>query len=299
MENVVGPDGFDRINSVGTDTCNTMRDSWNRMERDPRTKHVFFVPCDSHGLQLLMKDIIETNWFTSRFSSAQNIVTHFNHSPKQLAMLREKMRNAYGKTRAFILSVLTRWGTQVNMIDSVSSNRQALQDLCQDTNCDMSATLKTLLWDPTFWKDILLINNILKPIHDIQYTSEKDGYHLHNVIRGWKQIRTHLLIWGTDTDQDVEIQLLDERCFIPRYKKQVTDIHVAAYLLHPANYTVTDACLTPETHFPTVLIRFFRKYGVDHLAALNQFFSFRAQRGDFNVDTRVGIVYRIRYCFGR
>lgn len=44
-------------------------DSWNRMERDPRTKHIFFVPCDSYGLQFLMKDIIEINWFTSRFSS--------------------------------------------------------------------------------------------------------------------------------------------------------------------------------------------------------------------------------------
>lgn len=82
----------------------------------------------------------------------------------------------------------------------------------------------------------------------------------------------------------MEIQLLDERCFIPRNKKQVTDIHVAAYLLHPSNHTVTHACLTPETHFPIVLIRFFRKYGVDHLAAHTQFFAFRAQRGDFNVD---------------
>lgn len=109
---------------------------WNRMERNHRTKHVFFVLCDSHRLQLLMKDIIEPNWLSSCFSFAQNIVTHFNHSPKQLAMLREKMRNAYGKTRTFNLSVFTRWGTQVNMIDSVSSYCQALQNLCQDTNCD-------------------------------------------------------------------------------------------------------------------------------------------------------------------
>lgn len=34
---------------------------WNRMERNHRTKHVFFVLCDSHRLQLLMKDIIEPN----------------------------------------------------------------------------------------------------------------------------------------------------------------------------------------------------------------------------------------------
>ncbi len=60
IEKVVGIDRLHRINSVGTDTCNTMRDAWNQMARDPRAKHVFFIPCDSHGLQLLMKDIIET-----------------------------------------------------------------------------------------------------------------------------------------------------------------------------------------------------------------------------------------------
>lgn len=118
---MVGADGRHRINSVGTDTCNTMRDTWNRMTRDPRAKHVFFIPCDSHGLKLLMKDIIETTWFSDRFQSAQNVVTHFNKSPKQLTLLREKMCNAYtGKKRAFIISVLTRWGTQVNMIEQSS-----------------------------------------------------------------------------------------------------------------------------------------------------------------------------------
>lgn len=49
LEIVVGADGWNRINSVGTDICNIMRDSWNRMATDPRAKHVFFIPCDSHG----------------------------------------------------------------------------------------------------------------------------------------------------------------------------------------------------------------------------------------------------------
>ena len=60
LEVVVGVDGWDRINSVDTDTCNTMRDFWNKMAKDPRAKHIFFIPYDSYGLQLLMKDIIET-----------------------------------------------------------------------------------------------------------------------------------------------------------------------------------------------------------------------------------------------
>ena len=128
LDKVVGADGWHCINLVDTDTCNIIRDTWNRMARDSRARHMFFIPCDSHGLQLFMKNIIETTWFFDRSRSAQNVVTHCNKSPKQLTLLREKMCNAYnGKKQAFILSVLTRWGTQVNMIESVSRNRQALQ----------------------------------------------------------------------------------------------------------------------------------------------------------------------------
>lgn len=61
MENIVGPDAFDCIYLVSTDICNTIHDLLNRIERDLYTKYVFFVFCDSHRLQFLIKDIIETN----------------------------------------------------------------------------------------------------------------------------------------------------------------------------------------------------------------------------------------------
>lgn len=73
---------------------------------------------------------------------------------------------------------------------------------------------------------------------------KKNGYKLHHVVRGWKQIRTHLNMWSVDINTNAEMQLLDESVFIPCYRKQVTDIHVVAYLFHPGNYQVPDACLT-------------------------------------------------------
>lgn len=124
----------------------------------------------------------------------------------------------------------------------------------------------------------MLVNNILKPIYDIQYGSD-------HVIRGWKQIRVHLNFWSMDTDQDAEIQLMNECIFIPRYRKEVMDVYVVAYLLHPPNYQVIDACLTLETHFARVLIRFFKQYEVDYLVALSQFYAFRAQTEDFNSES--------------
>ena len=42
------------------------------------------------------------------------------------------MMDVYEKIFSFILSILTRWGIQINMIESVSRNCQALQELCED-----------------------------------------------------------------------------------------------------------------------------------------------------------------------
>ncbi len=131
----------------------------------------------------------------------------------------------------------------------------------------------------------MLISNILQPIHDIQYSSEKDGYKLHHVIQGWKQIRVHLNLWSIDTDPYAKIQLVDERVFILRYRKQMMDIHVVAYLFHPSNHQFTDACFNLEAHFAGVLICFFKQYEVDHLIGLSQFYAFRAQKRDFNPES--------------
>ena len=41
---------FKKVNSFATDTCNLKRAVWDIIQEDPRFRHVFFVPCDSHGL---------------------------------------------------------------------------------------------------------------------------------------------------------------------------------------------------------------------------------------------------------
>lgn len=90
MENIIGLDDFNCINLIGSDTCNKMRNLKNKIKCNLYTKHVFLVLCDSHRLQFLIKDIIETNWFVFCFNSAQNIVICFYHLSTQLAMLERK-----------------------------------------------------------------------------------------------------------------------------------------------------------------------------------------------------------------
>lgn len=47
-----------RINSLTTDTCNLILALWKFLKKDPRLEHIFCAQCDSHGIQLLIKDIL-------------------------------------------------------------------------------------------------------------------------------------------------------------------------------------------------------------------------------------------------
>jgi hypothetical protein len=97
------------INLVITDTCNTQR-AVGRLLTGPNSplEQTFWVPCDSHSLQLLMKDIIMMPVWQNLVTIAQNIVTAFTTSHKQLAILRDLMQKRLRKTYSFILSVITR-----------------------------------------------------------------------------------------------------------------------------------------------------------------------------------------------
>jgi len=116
------------INSIITDTCALMFAMWVEMQRFVEFKHCLFIPCDSHGIQLLVKDLLQIPLFQDTLQKAQKIVKAFRHSLLQYARLRE-FQLQYGDKRhkSLILSVITRWGTQFRLIQSVINSKDALK----------------------------------------------------------------------------------------------------------------------------------------------------------------------------
>jgi Protein of unknown function (DUF 659) len=57
---ILGPDvsGWSKVNSFTSDTCNTMKAVWPIIQSTAGLEHVFCIGCDSHSLQLLMKDLL-------------------------------------------------------------------------------------------------------------------------------------------------------------------------------------------------------------------------------------------------
>ena len=71
-----------RINSIAGDTCSTNLAIFKQLQSQPTLKHSFFIPCDAHSLQLLIKDICNHNTMKDIVATADNLVSHFKHSPK-------------------------------------------------------------------------------------------------------------------------------------------------------------------------------------------------------------------------
>ena len=107
-EALVGSQGWWRFNSFITDTCNTMRAVWSLVEHDSRTKHVFCIPCDSHGLQLLIHDLLDIDPYSTLLEKAQTIARFFRRAKLQYSILRKHQCIHFGKPKAFVLAVSTR-----------------------------------------------------------------------------------------------------------------------------------------------------------------------------------------------
>lgn len=110
-----------RINFYAIDTENKMRAVHTILSSTDDFKHVFWIPCDSYGLQLLMRDIAELPWFAEVFKQVSSVVNYFYCSGKQIAMLRKYQMREYKKLYSITLSVITRWGTQVSILAKASN----------------------------------------------------------------------------------------------------------------------------------------------------------------------------------
>jgi hypothetical protein len=219
------------INSTATDTCGTMRKLWKALRGDRRFKHTLFVPCDSHGIQLLIKDIVMLPEFQQVMRNTNDVVLHFRTSHKQLALLRSYQDELYNKTYAFVLAAETRWGTQFYSLRSLERSKEALKAFARDVNneCKNMTVLKAIL-DPLFWAKVDELIDILRPLNELQVASESSKSHLGQVEARWRQMRLEL---SKHRQCPQLAQVLDNRARI-----QLSDIHLTAFHLDPRNVRV-------------------------------------------------------------
>ena len=281
LDGVVKGD-WTRVNSFATDTCSTMRRVWRILDADSRLdkSKSFFVPCDSHGIQLLIKDLLHVPYYEKVLSKVTNIITAFRASPKQLALLRQVQVECYGKTIALVLSVITRWGTQAQAIESVYKNKEALKAFIQLPEGNIKDSLVMIIRDRMFWVQVEELRDLIRPISILQQASESDSLHLGLVAERWRSTLGHI--------QTMEAGQSDIEPLIPivekRMKRQLEDIHWTAFYLTPKNSTVAISLETQNS----ILVHIGRMYSHGPTAdkVIADYFAYRAHEGPFS-DTNV------------
>jgi hypothetical protein len=187
--------------AFSSDTNNTQRKCWKLIAQEPDLSHVHSIPYDSHGLQLSIKDLLWpgkdrfnqqiTTQIGSFWKEGPNaLVSFFQSSEKQLAFLREVIKNTFGKARALIVTVPTRWGTQVRQVKSILNSQVPLKGYALIPYA--ADTWKGTLSSPTFWQNLSGLHQALKPIHAFQKMSESNASGLNKVYPRWIQLNSHM-----------------------------------------------------------------------------------------------------------
>jgi hypothetical protein len=185
-----------RITSLTTDTNNTMRKLWRLMQAEP-SGEILCVGCDSHGLQLLIKDILRLPGIESTFKKASLIVTSLRNSPLLLSHFRRIQQTTAMPACQLIQSVITRWGTQARMLESLVENRQTLVRFEAELSDQHQHQQFRALGNPSFWADLNGILSVLGPITTIQKASESDSYHVPHVLASWAAVLRRLRAFGS------------------------------------------------------------------------------------------------------
>jgi Protein of unknown function (DUF 659) len=106
--NIVTRNRLSRINSISADTCNIILSSFNQISSRPGLKHCFFIPCDPHGLQLLIKDILSYSVYAITVHAASQIIDHFHYADKQYQIFKEIQQRFSGKNHVLVSAAFTR-----------------------------------------------------------------------------------------------------------------------------------------------------------------------------------------------
>src|SRR5579859_4021468 len=117
-----------------------MFNMWEQLENYNDLKHCLFIPCDSHSIQLLFKDILNLPYFVKVLQQAQLVAKSFGKALLQFTHLWNiQLTQFYHRHQSLILSVIMHWGTQFHLIQSVLKSKYALKCYASDYG-DLSAS---------------------------------------------------------------------------------------------------------------------------------------------------------------
>jgi hypothetical protein len=232
------------INSISTDTGGAMPKTARLLKALPSFQHTFMIPCDPHGLQLLIQDICNHPPFQKTVKQADEIVAHFKSSKKQYQILKSLQRelcpSKQGKALALILHCKVRWGTCSGEFQRLLSQVKALRAFTTDPRIEdaikdegrLQSVVQTIQ-SRLFWLHLAELEEIVTPIAEAQLFAQTDHAHIGFVKARWDKIWLHLKQCEQRSLSLFTAAFWEQ--LEARKKRQLTDLHTLAYWLLPQN----------------------------------------------------------------
>jgi hypothetical protein len=141
----------DKVRAVITDHAANMKLAW-RLLKDKYPTLITYG-CQAHGLNLLIRDIINLPLIKKVLGKCMKIIKFFTQKQLPRQWLKNVQLEKGGKEIALTKPVETRWGSYLASFESILKNREYLQTLAitQDFKDNIKPRfLNTILYDKRF-----------------------------------------------------------------------------------------------------------------------------------------------------
>ena len=285
-----GPD-WTRINAFITDTCNSAVAAANILTEMPDLKHTFSVFCDSHGLQLLVKDMCdEVKDVKTIFESAIRLCRFVTASPLRLSKIRAHQQVLLGRSYSFLTGALTRWGSHFKTLTSLIRSKAALDAYATEVfdqiqqgeikgqeRTFLEPRIRTILRED-FWAELTTVRELLQPLDNAIRSSESDRSDISKVVLRWAEVEDEWRrlqfrrpqlpwdeIWGV---------------FAARKRRQVTKMNRLAFALDPCLHHLSEEWYNEAL---TLISEIGNRVGAMPQIA-RDFVQFRSKKGAFRAE---------------
>ncbi|GBG77246.1 hypothetical protein CBR_g23574 [Chara braunii] len=205
-------------------------------QKDESVKHIFWIPCVAHIMDLILEDIGGIDWVASRIPQARLVTRFF----KCHGHVREVLE-AYSK-KTLLRSVETRFGTNVIMMTRLVKLRAKLTQVVGDDRwretvwstskiCKDTAEVTACIGSPPWWEDSRALCKMLEPIMDMLRLVDSDTRQISKILRRYEEMIASCLSACRDIDQDQQDAIVE--VFLRRRTMFKTPAHTAAMMLDP------------------------------------------------------------------
>ncbi|GBG62849.1 hypothetical protein CBR_g32432 [Chara braunii] len=224
------------ITAFVTDSAGVNVAAMEVFQKDESVKHIFWIPCVAHIMDLILEDIGGIDWVASCISQTRLVTRFF----KRHGHAREVLEAH--STKTLLLPVETRFGTNVIMMERLVALRAALTDVVandrwRETVWSTSkirkdaAEVTACIGSPPWWEDLRALCKMLEPIMGMLKLVDSDTHQISKILRRYEEMIASCLSACRDIDREQQDAIVE--VFHRRRTMFKTPAHTAAMLLDP------------------------------------------------------------------